>query len=378
MALSAGLCAVVPSATLFGALASAAGTVLEAAPFVVGSALGARLRIARCLPSLACGCGGALPAALSLPSLALCWIAFGPAVALLRAAAAIGVAFALRRTGSRAIAADRTNPENDPLRELVALGTSSFGAALAVEFLRTHHLGPFVSFAAGALAGLFLPCGTAGIGAAAAFRFSNPAAAVGLLATSGFLSPRMLRMRRSIARIPSQSVRAGFTYVSLALACACFALWGTHGFLNPRLAPLVELGAVCCAIAALRGLRTSMRFAPLLPAALGLALIAGSPPPSATTATLPLGLYPGEAVAFVGRVAESQGARSPTTLERAAILCCRADAQVLSLPLDVRLSFPAHAWISARGVISLRDGRMVLHADRIDAVAAPADPYVYL
>jgi hypothetical protein len=373
MALAAGLCAIVPSATLFGALASAAGTVLEAAPFVVGSALAPRLRIARYLPSLGCGCGGALPAALSLPSLALCWIAFGPAVALLRAAAAIGLAFFSRR-------ASACDP--DPLRELAALGTSSFAAALTVEILRAHTLGgQLLSFAAGALAGVFLPCGTAGIGAAAAFRFSNPAAALGLLATSGLFSPCRMRVRQlregTLAR-DSWSASGRAAYASFAVACACFAVFGTHGFLNPRFAPLVELGAACCALATFRGLRTSTRAAPLVPAALGLALIAGSPPPSAATATLPIGLYPGQSFAFVGRIAQARDARSPTTLERAAILCCRADAQVLSLPLDRRLAIPTHAWISARGVISLRDGRMVLHADRADPVAAPADPYVYL
>jgi hypothetical protein len=340
---------------------------LEATPFVVGAALAPRLRFARYLPSLACGCGGALPAALSLPSLALTWFAFGPLIALLRAGAAIGVMLAFRRSNARDHGA-----APDPLCELAALGGSSFAAALVVELLRAHVPNGAISFFAGALAGALMPCGTAGIGAAAAFRFSDAPAAFGLLATSG-----LLRIRRRSAPAPSAG-SARFAYAAIVAVCACFALRGTHGFLNPRFTPLVELGGALCAVAAVRDLRTSATAAPLVPAALLVALIAGSPAPADSVATVPLGLYPGELLAFTGRIAASRDRRSTTTLLRPAILCCRADAQMLALTLDRRLSSPPNAWATVRGVVSLRNGRIVLLANDVRPVSAPADQYLYL
>ncbi len=388
-AVALGLCAVVPAPTLFGALASAAGTILEAAPFVVGPALAPRLRFARYLPSLACGCGGALPAALSLPSLALTWLAFGPAVTLLRAAAAICVLLVARHFRRLRSDEDDSHVDRmDPLRELGAIGASSFAAALVVEFMRAHALSTTavpaalrlsLSFASGALAGAMMPCGTAGVGAAAAFRFTGAGTAFGLLATAGLLSLRARRVSAPLRRrLVMECVSARFTYASLAGACACFVVWGTHGFLNPRFSPLIVLGAACCAVAALRGLQTSTRASPLVPAALLLALIAGSPPPNQALATIPVGLYPGEAFAFTGRAAATRDPQAPTTLLRAAILCCRADAQMLAVTLDRHVAAPANAWISARGVVSLQGGQFVLRATSVAAAPAPLDPYLYL
>ncbi len=112
----------------------------------------------------------------------------------------------------------------------------------------------------------------------------------------------------------------------------------------------------------------------LAPAALGIALIAGSPPPAESAATIPLDLYPSRAVSFVGYVAKNR----PDTLVRSAILCCRADAQMLSITLDRRLASRAGAWISVRGVAISRDGTLLLRADAVRPVERPADPYLYL
>ena len=391
-ALALGLCAFVPTVALFGALASAAGTILEAAPFVVAPALVPRLRFAQYLPSRLCGCGGALPAALSLPSLALTWFAFGPTIALLRAAAAICMMLVARHSPARRpTRADEPHGDpTDPIRELATIGASSFAAALVVEFMHAHSpwmaalpIAPrfLISFTLGALAGAVMPCGTAGIGAAAAFRLTSTPAAFGLLATSGFFSLWRLRPSSPFGRRSvnvSGYVSARFTYASLATACACFALWGTHGFLNPRFLPLVVLGASTCAFAALRDLQTSMRTASLVPAALLLALVAGSPPPSEAVATVPIGLYPGEPFAFTGRVAAARDPRSPTRLLRAAILCCRADAQMFAVTLERHVAAPANAWIAARGAMSLQDGRLILRTSAVAAAPEPKDPYFYL
>jgi hypothetical protein len=126
-------------------------------------------------------------------------------------------------------------------------------------------------------------------------------------------------------------------------------------------------------VALRRGTRTTLAVPPLLPAALLAALALGSPPPGAATATLPVGLYPGLAVDFTGTV--RPGGRA---VGRAAMLCCRADAQLLILPLAVRLPTAAGSWVRVRGTIEGSGGTLRLGNVQAEPVAAPHDPFVYL
>jgi len=126
------LAAALPPAALHGAFAAAAAGLFEAAPFVLASALLPRSRLSRLGPVLGCGCGGLLPAALSLPSVALCWFAFGPVPAALRVVAAALLAIRAGRRGAHA----GPVPTADPLADLSALGIAAFAAALAGEGLR--------------------------------------------------------------------------------------------------------------------------------------------------------------------------------------------------------------------------------------------------
>jgi hypothetical protein len=372
------LIASLPPASFAGALASAAGTIVEALPFVLGAVLLPRVRALRWLPSFGCGCGGALPAALALPGLVLTWLSFGPAVTLARASAGL-LLFALRRPSARRRLDENTGsgePSRDPLSELGTFALAAFSASLVGEVIRANAtlvhgpLGYAASFALGGIAGAVAPCATAGIGAALALRAADPWAAFGLLATSGFFpsraAPRCGEPRD--ARLP---------YALLAAGCAILLVRGTHGFLNPRFAFVVPAGALLAAACALRRIRTrgAMRFA--APAMLLGALAFGSPQPRDSVATIPVDLYPGRSLAFTGRIAAEPVGR-PTTLVRFAILCCRADAQALSLELDRRLTFARGAWVDVHGTVVAAQRGLVLRVDSARIVAAPSDPYLYL
>jgi hypothetical protein len=133
-------------------------------------------------------------------------------------------------------------------------------------------------------------------------------------------------------------------------------------------------GTLSAACAANRhAIRTTSALGPLIPACLAIALVAGSPPPAESTATVPLDLYPGRTIDFIGTLSSER--RSVT---RAAILCCRADAQVLALQLDQRVPLQAGAWVDVHGIAVDRDGRTLLHLESAHRIPAPADPFVYL
>ncbi len=365
------LVVLLPPASLAGAAASAAGTIVEALPFVLGAALLPRVRVLRWLPSLGCGCGGVVPAALAVPALALTCLSFGPLIAAARSAAALLVVVGRRRTTP----APLQDGARDPLGELATLAFASGSAALLAECIGARGAllpgpaGMAISAFLGAFVGVVAPCATTGIGAAIALRAADPFAAYGLLATSGIVAfrPRLVVSLRSDARV---------AYASLALELALLYARGAHGIINPRFALLLPIGASLASIAAL--IRTPARGGTqwAAPAVVLAALVLGSPPPRETAASIPVDLYPGRAVAFTGRVARSDA--TSTTLVRPAILCCRADAQQLSLTLDRRLSAEPGSWLRVRGTAFVRDGRAILKLERAATVRPPQDPYLYL
>jgi hypothetical protein len=396
------LLALVPAPLVEGAVASAAATMVEALPFVLVPVLLPRVGFLRYLPSLGCGCGGALPAAFALPGIALTWIAFGPAIALARLALAVVLLFAARRV-VRLFAARRlplatrrmarsnivrsdvgsettVDPlgQLDPIGQLAALGIATFAASLLGDVLRAHALpfdgriGSVVSFALGASLGAIAPCATAGIGAAVALRIADPAAALGLLVTTGFVTfPLAHAARLTRKRLRDARLMLGL----LAFLCAGLAIRGTHGLLNPRLTALVIAGGALSAACVVnrRASRTTNALGPLVPGCLAIAMIAGSPPPAESAATVPLDLYPGRTIEFIGTLASDR-----QSVTRAAILCCRADAQVLALQLDRRVPLPAGAWVAVRGTAFELNARTLLHLESARRVPTPTDPFTYL
>ena len=382
------LALVVPPAVLHAALASAAGTLFEAAPFVLAAA-SLRGPGTRFVASLAgCGCT-AQPgvAALSLPAVALCAVTFGPAVAAARFVAGLAIAGLLhapgpaRRAGLEASAAVAQRPapaeagDGDGLARLAGLAAPAFAFGLVAAFVQAGAVrlpawpapaAAVALFAAGALAATLSPCATAAIALAAMLRHVAPPAAAGLLACAGFV-PRV-RVRAQADGRP----RAGaFAYATLALLLGTVAVRGGAGFVNPRLVPLLLAAAAGAVALAVR--RTPTRAGgPLVPAALLGALALGSPPPATIGATASLdGAYPGRRVAFTGRALRT--AAGPA-LVRYAIACCRADATAIVLPLD---RVYGTGWAEATGTLVAGTAGLTLRVERWQPRAPPADPFVY-
>ena len=160
--------------------------------------------------------------------------------------------------------------------------------------------------------------------------------------------------------------------LATALACLWLAFEGGRGFIHPRLLVLAPAGAAAAIFGLTRPNRTTLSGA-MVPLLLGGALLTGSPPPPEGAATLPLGLYAGRDVDFTGTVRAGGGA-----VARAAMLCCRADAEVLTLPLARPVAVPAGTWVRVRGRMQTVHGVLRLGAARVERVAAPADPFAYL
>ena len=370
-------CAALPSPLLHGALAATVSVLFEAAPLVLALGL-VRGRFLRAAAALAgCGCGPAAgPAALSLPATALCWIAFGPAAALARFAAAVLLAAGRsQRAGAEA--------EADALETLAAIAAPAFLLALGTEFVRDGRPAGVVSalppevlvpleLAAGLGAGALAPCCVAAVALAAMLRVSAPVAAAGILITAGLVPAA--RPRAPAPGLPlAYDARLGLAL----LGCACAALAALHGrgFVHPRLVPLLWSALPAALFAIRRRPATRARFGAFFPAAMLAALALGSPAPPATLPASPLdGVYPGETIAFSG---VATFARERTTLVRYAITCCRADASAIALPTDLRLRVPRDTWLAIRGTIERDGDGLFVHAAEWRRIAPPADPYLY-
>lgn len=374
-------CAAIPAPLLHQALAAAAGTLFEAAPFVLAVALWRGPLARRAAALFGCGCGSAAgPAALSLPAAGLCWATFGPVVALAR----FGVAALLHVRRGRHPGKSWDGAESpydiDPLDQLNAIALPAFGLALATTVLQAVHPGPSLGRApaflvailegvAGLVAGTFAPCCTAAVALAAMLRVTAPFASAGLLVTAGLVPARRLAPNRG-ARYDGR-----FGIALLGLACAVLALHGGSGFVHPRLVPLLWAALPAAFIAARARTTTAARFGALVPAAMLAALVLGSPPPESPIGSETLdALYAGEAIAFTG-LAEPIDGR--TTLVRYAITCCRADASAVTLPTNLHLRLPRDTWIALRGTIARDESGFYARATTWRRVQPPADPYLY-
>jgi len=394
-------CAALGPGILHAALAAAAGSLFEAAPFVLAAELVPR-RL-RFLAQLAgCGCAGRVPGALSLAATALCWIAFGPAIALARFGAGLAlVRFASRCHGDPG-ASDAA--PHDAFDELIVLAPCAAVSALAASALvpLAPHLmaapfGPIIAFGLGLALGSVAPCATAAVAIAAALGPHLAPATAGLLVTGGLV--RSTRRARFLVRRPAATPAAAIvSRLALAVALALLVQRGASGFVNPRLLPLVALGAGLALLGACRASfprRTLERSAGrmrdviecrevvrpwpdgriLVPTLLFVALATGSPVPhEIASATQLADAYPGERLSFIGTVARSG---STSVLQRYEITCCRADATPIVVRLASRLPLPDGAWVAARGMPASSKRGLVLRLNRWRAATPPADPFVY-
>jgi len=381
--------AALPPPVLHAALAAAAGTLFEAAPFVLvaEAATGPSRRLVPAFAALAgCGCaGGRLPGALSLAATALAWLAFGPAVALGRLAAGLAIAVIARR--HEPVRADAAAPRaGEAIEELAALVPPAFGASLAAQALTAHaaalHAGGVagncLAFGAGLLLGTVVPCATAGVAIAAALAGPLPPAAWGLLVTAGLLglTPTRGAQRDHRTRAAQGAPRNRVASLLLAAALTALALRGPSGLVSPRLLPLALPAAALAMLRLRAGGASAASGAALAPALMAGALLAGSPAPlyrvDATEAAV---AFPGARLAFTG-VALAAG--RATVVERFAIACCRIDASPVSVTLDTRLLVPDGTWLTVEGtIVRAPGGGPVLHTSAWRRAQQPADPFIY-
>ncbi len=398
-------CAALGPAALHEALAAAAGTLFEAAPFVLVAELLPQ-RFGFLAQVAGCGCRGRLPGALSLPATALCWIAFGPWITLGRLALSLA---SLRISDRLHVARTGAPPAPDALSDLVVLAACAALATLAVRVLfaapaaAAQPLGGLMALGCGLGLGLAAPCALAAVAIAAALAPHLLPAAAGILLTGGTIAwPRtpLLRLRapgkgHATDRLRPdggcRSARRRSILVRVALAGALFALvqMRVPGFVNPRLLPVIALGAPLALVSAGRialtrsagrdvsagGSKPGDGRAALIPAIMLLAVATGSPLPSAVAdATQLADAYPGERLSFLGILHRLGGA---SVLERFEITCCRADAS----PVTVRLARPIGAaegsWVAATGILVPSSYGLELRPDRWHVTTPPSDPFVY-
>jgi len=404
------LCAAVPPPALHAALAAAAGTLFEAAPFVLAASLLPTGGLRALAYASGCGCRASpLPGALAVPPAALAALAFGWPIAIARAGAAAVVARAVARAdradraGARPSHADR---DPSPIATLGGLVVPAIGVALIRELAAPLALGGAhdawfawpARFVVGLLAGALMPCATAGIAVAIGLRAatethgaSGTVGTLGALATLVVHSPLACGILATCGIVPARSSdrasRRGVdavavdadarpALVALSLLLGAAAIGGTPGLVSPRLAPVLALGA-CAAIAALRrSARVPRAMAVLVPAVMFAALVDRTPTPiGVADATALENAVAGERLTFVG-IAHRAG--PVTVLERSTITCCRIDANTSAVALTRALHVADGTWIAADGtLVRATDGRLRLAPQRARVVVAPRDPFAY-
>ncbi len=381
LALLAALACIAPGA-LRAALAGAAGLLFEAVPFVLAAELVSRYAHAAhprqrrladwALRLTGCGCGQP-GGAVSLAALGLCWIAFGPAVALGRAALAL-VALRFPARGSACTASDAPGALTTLSKLAVPAILGAAGAAFAAS-LPAQTPWP-AAFALGATLGSLIPCVPASVAIAAALRAAAPATAAGLLATAGIIT---LRRPRPSARVPDHPAAL------ITLGAACIWLVARHGaaLIHPRLLPLMAASAAASIWLAARPPPRPREPAHVPQAqwivlALLLAtLIAGSPPPSVPRAdpTTLSDAFSGQPLHFCGMTRHNTD--GSTTLVRYIITCCRADASPIGIRLDRPLTQPDGTWVDATGTAATDTHGLFMHVHALRTVQSPADPFLY-
>lgn len=345
---------------------NAAAILLESAPFVLAGAICLRLpflRLDRFTAYLGCGCEPG-PSARSLPAAVAAWLAFGPFVALARLGAAILVD---RLRPHRAC----TPAADSALSRLAAVVPCAFGGAAIGPLLPSvlgAHAPPAILFAFGALAGAAAaPCALGAVALAAVMRGCAPAAAAGFLCVAGIADARAWTRVRANA-----SAHDMLAYALAASACALAAARG--GFVSPKIAIALWPCAAQFGWLAYRYRFSSRAFLRIAPMVMLAGCVLSAPPPRyAATETTLSDAFPGERLDFTGQVTRTGNV---VTLVRYAITCCRADAA----PIAVRLNSPPtqlSGWVRARGTVVQRAEGLQLRAESLQAIAAPADPFVY-
>jgi hypothetical protein len=376
-----------PAPATLGVLATAAGSLFEATPFILaGSLLQGLLRrfrpgharLATELLSLAgCGCGGRASAR-SLTATAAAFLVIGPLPALLRFFAAVTSAALVSRLGRRLLSKDdcgRSADENSLLAELSAMLPAALFAGVVL-----HLLGDFPIVRAPAylqwLAGFAFgfataPCALGTVALAASLHLRAPAAAAGLLCVAGIADLRVFRRGHDAG-----SAHDILSYLILASGLGIVAMRHGDALLHPRFTLPVALCAVGCAAAALVYRRSKYAASRVAPAImLGGALLVAPPPTYTATETTLTDLFPGERLTFTGSFVHENDADA---LERFAITCCRADATPVAIRLLQRLHYSNEDWLRVAGIVRRSGNELRLSVTQARRIVPPSDPFIYL
>jgi len=371
------IAATVPAATALAALATAASTLFESMPFILATSALATVSPAfgrRLGALIGCGCGGG-PSARSLPATVAAWLMLGPVVALARFTAAfLAAEIALRPP----TASCRLDPKPDILSALRQVFPYAICAGAFLHIASTYvdtsaRIAAPVALTAGLLLGFFAaPCALGTVTLAAVLVRLQPLVALGILSIGGIADFTAVSARPA----PGSSHDAP-GYLLCALACGAVAAHHGDALVHPRFTVPLWICAATCAYLAWRHRASRAGASPRLAPALMLAtLLLGSPVPSyhATETTLS-NAFAGEHVEFTG-VVTTTGNRF--TLVRYAIMCCRADARPIAVRLHEQPHLVPGSWVHASGTIVREDAELALKVQRIQQVAPPGDPFVYL
>jgi len=296
---------------------------------------------------------------------ALTALTFGPAIAVVRFAAALAIAGTLRR---------RTcTLETPAIGELASLLPYASIAGIVAGVLPNAlhlHFGVMTGIIAGLGLGFLAPCALGAVAIAGTLRHVSVAASIAMLAVSGICDLRAFRSASS-----AHGDHDFFAYGMSAAACAWLA--AAHGgtLLNPRFTTGLWLSATALILLAAvhRKQRCArVRWAPLVMVA-GIVCCHTSPAYTITETTL-ADASAGDAVSFRGMLTRHGGAAA---LVRYAITCCRADAQ----PVVIRLTQPLREtdgeWFAVRGRLLNEPFGLALKVEKYRHTDAPADPFIY-
>lgn len=381
--------AMLPAPVVRGVLATAAGSLFEGTPFILAGvalhALLARVGGARSWATaitvyLGCGCGDGASAR-SLPAAVATALAFGPAFAVLRIAAATLASAAIaaplhpvRHPEHSAEGAESRDLFFDPLSQLASLlPAAAVGGAILALFstIRVESVPASAQVAIGALFGVASsPCALGTVALAASLHVRAPLASYAMLCTSGILDLRALR-RAHDARV-SHDVLA---YALAAIALAAVGLREGGALVHPKFSAALLVSALGCASLAVvyrRSRSPHARFAPAV--MLAGALFAAPAPTYTATETTLTDLFVGEHIVFTGELVHGADADA---VARFAITCCRADAAPVVIRLARRTRAKPGTWLRVDGDV-VRDGaELRLDVRHTQTVASPRDPFIY-
>ena len=366
---AAAVLAIVPIPVVQLVLATAASTLFESTPFILAGVLLASVaprRGAKLASLLGCGCSGG-PGALAVPVFAATLFSLGPATAVLRWIAALGITSA-RKPDTGAHAHPAAGSELLSLLPF-AIASGALLGAVPVQVAREVH--PLVAaLCVAVLCFAASPCGFGAIALAVTLHRIAPVASVAALAVAGVCDLRALRLLRK--QSPAHDC---FAYAMASLACLLLAWHHGNTLVNPRF--VIPLFGSALVLAGLACKHRSERGAPVrvAPALMLLMSILSAPPPVyyASETTL-ADAFAGESLDFRGVTAVAGG---HTSLVRYAVTCCRADAQPVCVRLTTLLREPAGQWIRARGTLVRAQDGLDLQLTHYERVPAPADPFLY-